>query len=108
TPNDGESYFQFPEKAVLNKVDCAGGSFEVKKNDRGEQALIEFNCRAVSANDARVQFQSVVLPFLDHLSFIADLPVAVSSIRIFDKKNDSTVVEYTTPYEAKIVNSHAQ
>ena len=80
--------------------------FEIKKNNNGEMSLVQFECTATSTTDARMKFQSVVLPFLDYLSYLANCPVVVAMLRVKDLKNDSTTYRYVSPYRKATVNPY--
>lgn len=105
-PEDGGSYLLLPDEAVLGRVRCAEGMFEFKKNRLGEKSLVEFECIARNTTDARKKFQSAVLPFLDYLAYLANCPIVVSTVRVEDKKNDRTTIEYVSPYRNATVNLH--
>jgi hypothetical protein len=97
-PNEGSSYLLLPQEVALGRVRCAQGMFEFNKNQAGEKSIVEFECTAHDTTEARWKFQEAVLPFLDYLSYIANVPVVVSTVRIEDRKNDRIVIEYVSPY----------
>jgi hypothetical protein len=45
-PNNGSSYLHIPPDYVMSRVRCPDGMFEIKKNEQGEQSLVEFECEA--------------------------------------------------------------
>lgn len=69
--------------------------------------MIEFECDAKSRSEARHKFHSIVLPLFDRLSYVADCPVVLATLRIEDPKNHCTCIEYISPYRRTIVNPHA-
>lgn len=103
---DGSSYLALPDHAVMSRVRCAEGMFEIKKNSLGEKSLVEFECVATNPAEARRKFQTAVLPFLDYLSYLADCPVVVAMLRVEDPKNDRVSIEYVSPYRKTTVNPH--
>lgn len=103
---DGSSYLVLPDHAVMSRVRCAEGMFEIKKNSLGEKSLVEFECVATNPTEARRKFQTAVLPFLDYLAYLADCPVVVAMLRVEDPKNDRVSMEYVSPYRKTTVNPH--
>jgi len=104
---DGCSYLILPDHAILSRVRCAEGIFEFKKNSLGEKSLVEFECTANNTTDARKKFQSAVLPFLDYISYVANCPIVVATLKVEDFKNDRTTIEYISPYRKVTINPHA-
>jgi len=104
--NDGGSYLAPPQNAETLRIETPGGSVEVLKNKSGELSFLRFTCRATSTSDARDRFQLAALPFLDKLSFIANCPLVVGSIRIEDRHSQCTALQYISPYRKTIVNPH--
>jgi hypothetical protein len=105
-PNDGSSYLQIPNDYVMSRVRCPDGMFEIKKNELGEQSLIEFECEANSTAEAKAKFVRAVLPFLDYQAFLANCPLFVTTIRVEDAANLRTSIDYTAPYRAVVINPH--
>jgi hypothetical protein len=106
TLDDGSSYLLIPPEAAFTRVRCPSGMFECKKNEKGEHSLIEFECVANSVQAARDVFIRAVLPFLDVLTFQANAPLFVATIRIEDMTNERTAIEYVAPYRPVIINPH--
>jgi hypothetical protein len=100
TEEDGSSFLSLPDHVTLGRVRCAGGTFEFKKNSRGEKSLVAFECTAKNPGEARRQFQSNVLPFIDYLSYWANCPIIVAAISVEDPKNLCTTMEYVSPYRS--------
>ncbi len=105
-PNDGSSYLQIPPDYVMSRVRCPEGMFEIKKNDRGEQSLIEFECEANSTAEAKAKFIRAVVPFLDYQAYLANCPLFVMTIRVEDAANLRTSIDYTAPYRTVVINPH--
>ena len=68
-------FFLMPEDALFYKLVSRRHTFEVKKNESGELSFIQFDCVAKSITEARHAFIRAALPFLDHLAYVAKLPV---------------------------------
>lgn len=107
-PNDGSSYLHIPADYVISRVRCPDGMFEIRKNEQGEQSLIEFECEATSTTEAKAKFLRAVLPFLDYQAFIANCPLFVTTIRVEDAANLRTSFDYTAPYRAVVINPHVK
>jgi hypothetical protein len=105
-PDDGGSYLALPDHAVISRIRCVDGMFEIKKNSLGEKSMVEYECRATNPTQARRKFQAAVLPFLDYLSYVADCPVIVAMLRVEDPKNDQISMEYVSPYRKTTINPH--
>ncbi len=103
-PNDGGSYLHIPANYVMSRVRCPDGMFEIKKNERGEQSLVVFECDATSVATAKAKFLRAVLPFIDHLAFLANCPLFVTMVRVEDPANLRTSFDYTAPYREVVVN----
>ena len=104
--NDGSSFLLVSETTKLSRVRCQEGMFELRKNSSGEHSLVDFECEAVSAVDARRKFILAVIPFLDYLTFRVDSPLFVTSLRIEDVKNQIRTLDYISPYRAATINPH--
>ncbi len=103
---DGGSYLLLPQDQAMSRVRCAGGMFEFKKNSKGEQSLVSFECTATSTAEARRKFSETVLPFVDYLSYVANCPIVLTTIRVHDPKNDRHAIEYVSPYRQAIFSQH--
>jgi hypothetical protein len=105
-PEDGGSYLLLPDGQAMSRVRCTGGMFEFKKNSKNEQSLVAFECTANSTAEARRKFSEVVLPFVDYLSYVANCPIVLTTIRIDDPKNGRNAIEYVSPYRQAIFSAH--
>lgn len=104
--NDGSSYLHIPTEYVMSRVHCPDGMFEIKKNEQGEQSLIEFECEAAGASEAKEKFLRAVLPFIDYQAYLANCPLFIATIRVEDCANLRTSIDYTAPYRAVVMNPH--
>lgn len=103
---DGSSYFLVPESAISVRAQTSEGMFELRKNGDDELSLVEFECVATGPAEARGKFFAAVLPFLNHLSYVANCPVEVATIRVEDGKNEITHLECVIPFKRVTVNPH--
>lgn len=85
-------------------METSQGRFEIKKNASGEFSLVEFECAATHSVEARRKFQTAVLPYLDHLSYLANCPAVIAALRIEDPTNKCVSIEYVSPYRRAVVN----
>jgi len=108
TAEDGASYFVSPEQIHLHRVDTPGGRFDVAKNANREMALVTFDCTARDVGEAQATFANAVYPVLDHLAFMANVPVHIAALRVEDLNNNCTTLTYTAPYKPVSVGSFAQ
>ncbi|MEM4989236.1 methylamine utilization protein MauJ [Collimonas sp. H4R21] len=104
--NDGGSYLLRTKDSAFSRIRCTGGTFEVRTNQAGEHSLLEFECEATSTTDARNKFLAAVLPFLDCITYHADSPLFITSVRIEDIKNQRITIDYIAPYRHSTVNPH--
>lgn len=95
-----------PESAAKLRVQCLDGVFEVKKNKKGEQSLVDFSCNATGSKEAILKFHSVVYPWLDYMSYLGNCPLIVSALKTEDLKNGVISIDYIGPYRRSIINPH--
>jgi hypothetical protein len=103
---DGGSYLLTPTNAAYIKVDSPDGQFIIRKNRLGEFSLVEFTCISTTDNGAKHKFLRGIMPFFDYVSYFANAPTFVTSLRIEDINNQNQIIEYTGPYQKSIVNPH--
>jgi len=77
-------------------------------NEQGELAGLKFKCKATSKNEAFNLFHSAISPGLDHLSYIADVPVVIEKAVCIDMKNKTTSLRYVAPYQTVTIPSEPQ
>jgi len=104
---EGASYFVAPPGVDHHRIDTAGGRFFIRLNDRGELALIEFSCEARDVAEAQAKFAAAVHPCLDHLAYIANVPVHVGRLRLDDAKNGRTTLAFTGPFRDATIGTFA-
>lgn len=106
TPEDGASYLLGFPGADFYRVYVDGLTAEFKLNSKKEHSVIEIECISKDRNEAKNVFLAAMTPFIDHMSFLANVPVVIDTIRIEDLKNQSTTVCFVTPYRNATINSH--
>jgi len=105
-PSDGNSYFLVPNGYVMSQVRCSEGVFDMKKNARGEQACVVFECDANTVTEAKELFLKGFLPFLDHQAYLANCPAVLGTVRVEDPRNLNTSIEYVSPYRCVTINPY--
>jgi len=106
TEKDGESYLTTPDTNTLS-INTGTGYFCIKKNDSGELSFIEFNCDALNDNQARTRFIDTVYPVLDHFSYVHNIALFVTMVRVVDSAHRSTHIECASPYRRQNLLSPA-
>jgi hypothetical protein len=100
---DGDSFLIVPSKMAQLRIDTPDGCFHIKSNDAGQLSFAEFDCVAVSPQEARGKFINAVYPALDHLSYTHNVPLFVVIIRVVDTVHQSIYVECAAPYRSQAV-----
>lgn len=103
---DGESYITLPDEFVAGRVRLGEAMMEFKKNSKGEQSLVIFECTAKNIQEARKKFQEFALPFIDNTAYIANCPIFVQTIKVDDVNNHVQSIEYISPYRKYTPNQH--
>lgn len=94
----GDSYFSVPDSVTRVSVKALNGEFFFDKNENGRLSSVTFECLATSIEDARLGFQKVVVPALDHLAYVGNSPLHVVQISINDETNQVKSTEILRPY----------
>lgn len=100
----GTSFFEPPQDSAPGSFQSGALTFEVVLNKDREIAGFRSRFRASSVHEARSRFSTALTPVLDHLAYLANTPLIVSSPCVNDEKNLVWVFGYTSPYRTKIVN----
>lgn len=100
---DGDSYLTMPPDADLLRIDTSWGQFHIKKNGNGEISYAELKCVAITPQQSRKMFIEAVYPALDHLSYVYNVPLFITVVRVFDTMHQSTHVDYIGPYRHQII-----
>jgi hypothetical protein len=101
TPGEGGCFITAPHDI---HIEDPQGSYLISRNERGELAMVVRTVMATWYEEAFDIFFSGLTPFLDHLSFISNTPIAVDITEARDEDNHITTVTFRTPYETKVVS----
>lgn len=104
---DGDSFVVAPDSAVVHKLYSPVGEILIYHNSRRELSLIEFSCLATSIADAKLIFLRAITPFLDRLSFSANIPIHVTRVVCNDTKHGIQSMGYVAPHPSMILRPHA-
>lgn len=102
-PGDGGCYLKTDPRATAQRFDTALGSFVGKPAKSGEMGLLEFECDATDAHVAKQKFMEVTSLGLDHLSYIYNVPMVVTTVKVFDAKHLSTYIAFSAPYKGNVI-----
>jgi hypothetical protein len=103
---EGGSHLLMPLNTDHLKVASPEGEFIIRKNGLGELSFVEFTCASTTANTAKHRFLRGIVPFLDYMSYHANCPTFIASLRIEDPSNHNQIIEYIGPYRQSIINPH--
>jgi len=87
TANDGGSFLSPPTGTVALEVSTVHGSFSIKSNGVGQLSVITMTLRAKGTGEAMAMFHAAITPLLDHLSYVANVPVKTGMLKVHDRKN---------------------
>jgi hypothetical protein len=104
---DGSSFLILPPNAAELRVDSSYGTFWIKSNKARQLSLVELHCRANSPGQAEIKFMNAVHPALDHFSYLYNVPLFVSMIRVNDVTHQSIHVACSAPYGSQVVTQNA-
>ncbi len=105
-PDDGSCYLKINLGVIKQHFDTPLGSFVVKPAKSGEMGALEFECIASSAREAKEMFLKAASIGLDHLSYVYNVPIVITTIRTFDQKHQSTYFAFSAPYKGSIVKDY--
>ena len=105
---DGESFFVLPKDTENMKVSTGSEEYLFLKNEDNEIGRISLTCMAGSWREAVNRFFTGIAPFLDFLSYRANIPVTYEAAYCRDKQNHISIISYRTPYPNVRINSHAK
>lgn len=97
--SEGSSYFVVPQGVTQVNVQGPCGTMQMFTNKAGELARVSQNCVATGWKDALVKFIRSLAPFLDQVSYAADVPVVIEKLYCHDPTNGVHVASFTTPYD---------
>jgi len=99
---DGSSYFLFEPPAL--RVDTPWGPVTVRKNRKGESALVKMTCEARSSTEALERLQRATATFLDHWAYEAVAPVYLTMLRARDVKNHIETLQFVSPFRSSTIS----
>lgn len=106
TFTSGTSFFGLPEGVDDPGWFISGGiKYEVVLNAQREFAGVRSHLRARSVQAARDAFAKNLVPVLDHMSYVANVPLIAASPSCHDVKNLGWAFGYTSPYPTYVINS---
>jgi hypothetical protein len=100
----GASYIKAPPDATSTKLHSPDGEILIYHNSGGELARVEFECETTSASEARSTFLKTFTPYVDHISFLANVPLYITQVSVRDQKHEIQVAYYLSPYQSVQVN----
>ncbi len=80
------------------------GVFNLVTNAQSEFSGVTFRCRANTFQQARSAFHQGLVPFLDYISYVANVPIIIARVNYSDEKNKVQSFEFTTPYQEILIN----
>jgi hypothetical protein len=107
TKNDGDSFVLADNAAVVSKLYSPVGEMFLHHNEKRELSLVEFECEAQTVSGAKGKFLEALTPFLDHLSFVANIPLHILRIVCIDLSHHIQSIEYLGPHASVKINPHA-
>lgn len=102
----GESYIKVHPDAKFTKLYSSTGEIFIKHNNKRELCIVEYSCKAKTVLEARKKFLNGFTPYLDHTSYLANIPIHITQISIEDKKNKIYSTIYSSPYSSLLINPH--
>lgn len=103
----GESYIKAHPDALVTKLYTSTEEIFIKHNKNRELCVAEYSCQATTASEAREKFLSSFSLYLDHTSYVANIPIHITQITIHDKKHEIRSTIYTSPYSPVVLNAHS-
>jgi hypothetical protein len=100
---DGSCYLRVLPKTDHFYMEASRGRIQIKWNAASELSLIEFECTATTPSEARFKFIEAAYPALDHLSYIHNVALFVTMIRVVDLTHHSTHLECVGPYRQQML-----
>lgn len=96
TEEDGGSHLVFPNGSG-GRFTTTVGCFELKMNSSREAAMVAGQVVANSSHEAMARLCDSASIVLDHLSYIAGVPVRMGTVRVTDEKNLTTTIDVISP-----------
>lgn len=102
----GGSYVSAHPDAAKTLIKIPDGTLEVRHNSKREMASLHFKCSAASPAEARRLFLNAVSPFVDHISYLGNVPLHIALVECNDPKNHLRTYNYINPHPQITVNPH--
>jgi hypothetical protein len=104
TAADGASFVGVPPNITKLKVQTSFGDFEVETNAAHQLSLVRMQVHAAVPAEAIYKAGDSIAAFLDHLSFLAQVPVYVGLVKAHDTKNEITTFAVIAPEREQTLN----
>ncbi|MBE8232456.1 MAG: hypothetical protein HAW67_01885 [Endozoicomonadaceae bacterium] len=104
--DDGDSFVLAHPQAVVSKLYSPTGEIFFQHNSNKELSLIEFECEAETVFAAKNIFIDAIAPFIDRLSFVANIPLHILRISCTDVKHQIQTMDYLCPHASVKLNPH--
>jgi len=108
TKEDGASLVKVRTNTTMIEVGEAFGAFNIELNSRNELALIRMRVEARVPSEARNKVYDATAASLDHLSYLAQVPILTGPMKIYDEKNQAITIDILGPDPEVTLNLSAQ
>ncbi len=88
------------------EISTGHGAFSVKSNALGELSVMTMTLRARAIGEAMAMFHVATTPLIDHLSYVANVPIKTGMLKVHDRKNEVQRVNFVSPFQQVTVNNH--
>lgn len=102
----GASFISAHPNAVKTIIRGPEGTLELRHNSKRELASAHYECVSTSSNNARVKFLEAISPFLDHISYLGNVPIHLNIIECHDEKNNIRAYNCINPHAQVVINPH--
>lgn len=100
----GDSLFSTPDDVAYFQVETVGGKFFFYPNSERRLSTVRLDCTARSGEEARRFFHRIVGPALDHLAYVANTPLHIVQVSVFDELHQISSTEILCPYPIVALN----
>lgn len=104
--DEGDSFIVAPDGSSSSMLHSPLGMMVLHHNAKRELSLITFDCEATSLFEARTIFIRALTPFVDHICFLANIPIHIARVSCFDSTHQIQSVEYVGPHASVKLNPH--
>ena len=106
TADDGASHITISNDQASLLIYTSYGKFRALKNKHNELSMLDLTVNAISSFDARARFLNIVTPWIDHTSYLNNVPIFISAISMHDVPNDVQYVDFVAPYRSVSMQDH--